>query len=128
LPFADSSTKSEQQNRDAMGEQDAELLQQAFKLADQGHLDEAANLCEILLKQQTLQADAHYLLGLIREAAGNPDEAEKMFRKAVYLDPGHYQALAHLSVICRRQGDTGGAQRFHERATRAQRRSQGAGR
>jgi len=128
LPFADSPSKSEQQNRSATGEQDTGLLQQAFKLADQGHLDEAANLCEILLKQQTLQADAHYLLGLIREAAGNPDEAEKMFRKAVYLEPGHYEALAHLSVICRRQGDTGGAQRFHERATRAQRRSQGAGR
>jgi len=126
LPFADSFGKSEQQDRDAVGEQATDLLQQAFKLADQGHLDEAANRCEILLEQQTRQADAHYLLGLIREAAGNPTEAERMFRKAVYLDPGHYEALTQLSIICRRQGDTDGAQRFHERAARAQHRSQGA--
>jgi len=110
-----------------MGEHDTDLLQQAFKLADQGHLDEAASRCEILLKQKIRQADAHYLLGLIREAAGNPTEAERMFRKAVYLDPAHYEALTQLSIICRRQGDTDGAQRFHERATRAQHRSQGAG-
>jgi chemotaxis protein methyltransferase WspC len=50
-----------------------------------------------------------------------------MFRKAVYLDPGHYEALTQLGIICTRQGDTGGAQRFHERAARAQRGSQGAG-
>jgi len=127
LPFTDSPGKSEQQGRNVMGEHDTDLLQQAFKLADQGHFDEAASRCEILLKQKIRQADAHYLLGLIREAAGNPTEAERMFRKAVYLDPGHYEALTQLSIICRRQGDTGGAQRFHERATRAQRRSQGAG-
>jgi len=127
LPFADSLRESEQQNRNTAGEPDADLLQQAFQLADQGHLDEAANLCETLLKQQIRQADTHYLLGLIREAAGNPAAAEQMFRKAVYLDPDHYEALTHLSVICKQQGDTDDAQRFHERATRAQCRSQGAG-
>ncbi|GMQ87351.1 MAG: protein-glutamate O-methyltransferase CheR [Gammaproteobacteria bacterium] len=127
LPFADSLRKNEQQAQSTADEQDTDLLQQAFLLADQGHLDEAANFCETLLKQQTQQAGAHYLLGLIREAAGNPAEAERMFRKAIYLNPNHYEALAHLSVICRRQGDAGDAQRFHERATRAQRRSQGAG-
>ncbi len=129
LPFADSHRKNEQQKQEqnAADEQDTDLLQQAFLLADQGHLDEAANFCETLLKQQTQQAGAHYLLGLIREAAGNPAEAERMFRKAIYLNPNHYEALAHLSVICGRQGNTGDAQRFHERATRAQHRSQGTG-
>lgn len=126
LPFSDSKRTTQQPDRHSSSEQDADLLQHAFNLADQGHLDEAANACETLLKNQTQQADAHYLLGLIREAAGNRVEAEQMFRKAVYLDPAHYEALAHLSVICRQQGDTNNAQRFHERATRAQRRSQGA--
>ncbi|MFQ5643531.1 MAG: CheR family methyltransferase [Thiogranum sp.] len=128
LPFNDGSDAGgSPPPGDAPAEQDHELLQRAFRLADQGHLDEAANHCETLLQRQALQADTHYLLGLIREAAGNTAEAERMFRKAVYLDPAHYEALAHLSVICRRQGDNGNAQRFHERATRAQRRSQGAG-
>ncbi len=127
LPFTDNLGNSAQQDQNTTGEQAADLLQQALKLADQGHLDEAARFCETLLKQQNRQAGAHYLLGLIREAAGNPAEAERMFRKAIYLDPGHYEALAQLSIICRRQGDKGSAQRFHERAERAQRRSQGAG-
>ncbi len=125
LPFADNTGKSRQPDRNTVAAQDDDLLQRAFQLADQGHLDEAANLCEVLLRQQTGQADAHYLLGLIREAAGNPAAAERMFRKVIYLNPDHYEALAHLSVICKQQGDTDDAQRFHERATRAQHRNQG---
>jgi len=95
------------------------VLTEAFRLADQGHLDEAAEHCEQLLQRHSHQADAHYLLGLIREAAGNVQEAETMLRKAIYLDPNHYQALTHLGVICRQKGDTAGARRFQERAARA---------
>jgi len=127
LPFADSAGERGQQNQSTTGEADSDLLQQAFQFADQGHLDEAAKLCKTLLKQPTRQVDAHYLLGLIREAAGNPAEAEQMFRKAIYLDPDHYEALAHLSILREQQGDTDEAQRFLERATRAQHRNQGAG-
>jgi len=98
---------------------DDTVLADAFRLADQGHLDEAAERCENLLQRHRHQADAHYLLGLIREAAGNAQEAETMLRKAIYLDPNHYQALTHLGVICRRKGDDTGARRFQERAARA---------
>jgi len=128
LPFAGSGGKSRQPDQNTVAAEDTDPLQQAFQLADQGHLDEAANLCEALLRQQTRQADAHYLLGLIREAAGNAAEAERMFRKVIYLNPDHYEALAHLSVICKQQGDTDDAQRFHERATRAQHRIEETGR
>jgi chemotaxis protein methyltransferase WspC len=95
------------------------VLAEAFRLADQGHLDEAAEHCENLLQRHSHQADAHYLLGLIREAAGNVQEAETMLRKAIYLDPNHYEALTHLGVICRQKGDAAGARRFQERAARA---------
>jgi chemotaxis protein methyltransferase WspC len=103
------------------------LLTRAFQLADQGHMDEAAACCESLLRVNVYQAHAYYLLGVIREAAGNTREAEQMFRKAVYLQPDYYQALVHLSVICERTGDTGGARRFLERATRAESRQQQSG-
>ncbi|HHH43660.1 MAG TPA: hypothetical protein ENK49_05930 [Gammaproteobacteria bacterium] len=127
LPFAEVETGEELQTVDTEAGQNDVLLQKAFRLADQGHLDEAARHCETLLQRHALQADTHYLLGLIREAAGNTAEAERMFRRTVYLDPTHYEALAHLSVICRRQGDTGDARRFHERAARAQRHNRGTG-
>ncbi len=125
LPFAEVEAGKELHTVET-GDNDV-LLQKAFRLADQGHLDEAARHCETLLQQHALQADAHYLLGLIREAAGNSAEAERMFRRTVYLDPTHYEALAHLSVICRRQGDSGEARRFHERAARVQRHNRGTG-
>jgi chemotaxis protein methyltransferase WspC len=99
------------------------LLKQAFRLADQGHIDEAAQHCETLLKRNCHQADAHYLLGLIRETTGNRRAAEQHLRKAVYLDPNHYEALTHLGVICLQHGDTAGARRFQERAGRVQQRT-----
>lgn len=95
-------------------------LQKAFNLANEGHLDEAAQICEALLTQSEHQSDAHYLLGLVREAAGNSSEAEQLFRKAVYLDPDHFEALTHLSVLADRCGDKQRAQRFKDRAIRAQ--------
>lgn len=104
-----------------------QLLLQAFQLADQGHMDEAAACCETLLRNKVHQADAHYLLGIIREAAGNTRDAEQLFRKAVYLQPDHYEALVHLSVICEKTGDPETARRLLNRASRAQanRRPQG---
>jgi chemotaxis protein methyltransferase WspC len=96
------------------------LLRRAKQLADQGHMDEAAACCQALLQEKPQQADAYYLLGVIREAAGNSEDAEQMFRKAVYLIPDHYEALVHLSVILERSGDRESAQRFLARATRAQ--------
>lgn len=95
-----------------------DLLQQAFRLADEGHLGEAAEQCEALLTAQDNQADAYYLLGLIRESTGNLKEAETLLRKAVYLDPAHHEALVHLGVICEQRGDNLNAGRFRERASR----------
>ena len=103
------------------------LLSEAFQLANQGHLDEAAEHCETLLQRGHHLADAHFLLGLVRESAGNTRDAEQMLRKTIYLDPDHYEALTHLSVICLQKGDTVNAQRFQQRATRVLQRQQARG-
>lgn len=97
-----------------------QLIQKAFSLANEGHLNEAAELCNLLIKQRDSQADAHYLLGVVREAAGNTTEAQQLFRKAVYLDPAHAKALTHLSIIASRTGDEQSAQRLRDRAERAE--------
>jgi chemotaxis protein methyltransferase WspC len=100
--------------------QSCDALETAFELANQGHLDEAARHCETLIKQAKYQAGAYYLLGLIRQSAGNSGDAESLFRKTIYLEPEHYEALTHLGVLCQQRGDTESARRFQQRAARAQ--------
>jgi len=107
----------------APADSDTALLEQAFQLADNGHLDEAVLHCETLLKRQRHESDALYLLGLIREATGNRRAAEQLLRKAVYLNPDHFEALTHLGVICMQDGDTASAQRFQQRAARVRKRN-----
>jgi chemotaxis protein methyltransferase WspC len=69
------------------------------------------------------QADACYLLGVIRQAAGNLPEAEKYYRKSIYLEPGHYKALSQLAALCQQKGDTESAQRLSRRASKAHERN-----
>jgi chemotaxis protein methyltransferase WspC len=93
-------------------------LDDAFHCADQGHLVEAAALCESHLQDNGPSAQAYYLLGLVRDAAGNKTQAEEYLRKALYLDPNHYEALVQLAVLAEQQSDLQAAQKFRQRAQR----------
>lgn len=97
-------------------------LENATRLADDGHLVEAADLCDRIMQQHGPQAQALYLLGLIRDAAGEIREAEDLLRKAIYLDPDHCPAMVHLALVLERQGDMAAAQRIKERVERCQQR------
>ncbi|TCK18899.1 chemotaxis protein methyltransferase WspC [Thiogranum longum] len=118
LPFSDIKPVASVKADTTASNNPGTLLQQAFQLADEGHLGEAAEQCEALLTTYDNQADAYYLLGLIRESTGNLIEAEQLLRKAVYLDPVHHEALVHLGIICEQLGDDTNAIRFRNRATR----------
>ena len=93
-------------------------LDDAFQCADQGHLVEAAALCETYLQDNGPSAQAYYLLGLVRDAAGNKAQADEYLRKALYLDPNHYEALVQLAVLTEQQSDPQAAQQFRQRAQR----------
>jgi chemotaxis protein methyltransferase WspC len=93
-------------------------LRQAAELADQGHMDEAAVCCEALIDEHSDLAGAYHLLGVIRDAAGNHVDAEKLFRKTIYLDPNHYEALSHLAALYAGNNQPDAASRFRERAAR----------
>lgn len=93
-------------------------LEEAQRLANQGRLTEAAQLCEQQLRQQGPSAAAFHLLGLVHDASGNPDKADYYYRKALYLEPAHHEALIHLAVLLEKQGDSAGARLLHERARR----------
>lgn len=96
----------------------AASLSKLHDLANQGRLAEAATACEQHLREHGPSADALYLMGVIRDAAGQLDLAAAMYRKALYLQPEHAEALAHLSLLLDKQGKTGPARVLRERLQR----------
>lgn len=100
-------------------ETQASVLETARRLADQGELEAAATLCETFMRAHGPSAPAYVLLGLIRQAAGDPQQAEHYFNRAVYLQPDHYEALIHLAFLLERRGDTARAAVLRQRAQRA---------
>lgn len=92
-------------------------LQKAKRLADEGRLAEAATICNAYLESQGPYADAYYLLGLIQDAKGDPTAAD-FYRKALYLNPEHYDTLLQLALWSENHGDPVLAQRLKTRAKR----------
>jgi chemotaxis protein methyltransferase WspC len=91
----------------------------AARLANQGRLVEAAELCKRHVREHKPTAAAFYLLGLVSDAAGRHPEARDYYRKTLYLDPDHREALVHLAALLDMHGDTAGARRMNDRARRA---------
>lgn len=83
---------------------DADALGRVRALADQGRLAEAFAAGERLLREQGPSADGYCLLGTIRGAAGDGASADRLYRKALYLDPAHREALAHLALLLESRG------------------------
>jgi chemotaxis protein methyltransferase WspC len=92
-------------------------LDKAKLLADQGHLKEAASICEAHLRNGQPSAQAYYLLGLVRDATGDPT-APDYYRKALYLEPNHYHSLLQLAFWSEKNGETALARRLKNRAQR----------
>ena len=99
-------------------DQPLSLLDQAAELANIGRFDEAIAACERHLQQKSPSASAYYLMGMIRQAAGDRPRAEDCFKKAVYLDPRHDEALLALALLAERRGDHVAAAGFRRRAER----------
>jgi chemotaxis protein methyltransferase WspC len=95
------------------------LLAQAEHLANRGDLDLARECCESFLRSHEPSARAHYLMGLLEDAAGHPAEAINHYRRAIYLNPLHEEALIHLATLIEQQGDQTAAKRLRDRARRA---------
>lgn len=97
-------------------------LDEIRRLADRGRLDDAARLCEEHLRMNGALPETLHLLGLICEAAGKQQEAADYYRKALYLDPNHYQTLVHLSMTLQNQGDSTGTKLLSNRLRRLENR------
>jgi chemotaxis protein methyltransferase WspC len=93
-------------------------LSQASELANQKRFVEAIALCERSLREKGPSAPAYCLMGMICQAAGDRGRAEDCFRKAVYLDPNHDEALLALALLAEHRGDRTAAAGFRRRAER----------
>jgi len=97
----------------------ATLLAQIAALANEGKSAEARAACEHYLRSHEPVAQVFYWLGLLSDVAGLSLEAQGFYRKALYLEPQHPEALMHLAALLQAQGDTAGARRLQERAVRS---------
>lgn len=97
----------------------ATLLAQIAALANEGKSAEARAACEDYLRGHEPVAQVFYWLGLLSDVAGLSLEAQGFYRKALYLEPQHPEALMHLAALLQAQGDTAGARRLQERAARS---------
>lgn len=93
-------------------------LAQARQLADAGKLAEARVACERILPTSAGNADLHSLIGVIHQAEGRLAEAADAFRRALYLNPDHPEALEHMILISEMRGDASQAAALRRRLVR----------
>lgn len=95
-----------------------DLLAEAKSHANAGRLTEAEQACRDALALRGEDAEAWFLLGLTAECAHRPQEAERCWRRCVYLDPDHYEATCGLSLLFEQRGDAALGADFRRRAAR----------
>ena len=102
----------------------SELLASIARLANAGASEQARAECQRYLGQFAPSAQVYYWLGLLSDTEGDAQQALTHYRKALYLEPQHPEALVHLAALLAAQGDLAGARRLQERAARAGRESE----
>ncbi|MGK5016603.1 CheR family methyltransferase [Janthinobacterium sp. HLS12-2] len=102
----------------------ADLLAEARLLADRGQLREAGEKCHAHLARVPEAAEAYFMLGMINELAGKTDLADDYWRRCIYLQPDHYEALCHLALLAERNGNHTAATTLKARAARIYQRRQ----
>ena len=95
------------------------LLDDANSLANSGQYDKAEQLCQKYIDVYGENETAYYLLGTIASGKQQVDIAESMLRKAIFLNPKHYEALIHLSLLLQQKGDVENAELVKKRADKA---------
>jgi chemotaxis protein methyltransferase WspC len=110
-PMPPRSTSSKPQSADSTD------LETAQSLADAGKREEALALCQKHLRENGASAQAHYLMGLLLDSAGDSTAIE-YYRKALYLEPNHYETLLQMALLAQKEGNTALARTFKNRAER----------
>ncbi len=97
-------------------------LDLAIEMADTGDYRQARERCASYINSNSASDHAWFLMALIEQSLNDNEAGEKCLRKVIYLNPKHYEALIHLALLLRKQGNEEQASRL---LTRAERISQG---
>lgn len=97
----------------------ANPFEEARRLADGGRLAEALAVVERWAEAGGVDADVFHLRAVLFSAMGAKDAARDELRKALYLDPRHYEALVQAALLADERGDRVEAGRLRERAAAA---------
>jgi len=91
-------------------------LEAARALADAGEEESA----DAMLDRLAASADPDFfcLRGVVSGALGRTDLAEAYYRKAIYLDPSHQEALAHLTLLLELAGRAKAATQLRHRSNK----------
>ena len=95
----------------------ADSLAEARILADAGNEAAAAAMLDVLATTLEPTPEFFCLRGIVSEALGRGSLAEGYYRKALYLDPAHYETLTHLALLLDLAGRTTAASQLRRRAT-----------
>ncbi len=102
----------------------ADVLDQAVRFHQAGHLVEAEQLYRQILRDEPHHADAWHFLGLLTVQMGRGEqslpEAEACFRQALHLRPDSAAAHNNLGMVLQEQGRLHEAQTCLEQALRLQ--------
>jgi chemotaxis protein methyltransferase WspC len=118
-----STRKAPNQQRFSISEQTMQTdLDRARRLTKAGCFAEVENICKAHLLKNGASAEAYFLLGRARDVAGANAQADEFYRKALYLQPNHYDTLIQLASLCQRNGHEAKARILFERAQRVRNR------
>jgi chemotaxis protein methyltransferase CheR len=105
---------------EASPEEDTDaLVLRAVLLASRSEPEQAERICTRILELDELNAEAHYVMALCREHAGDRAGAADHDHYALYLDPSFAMPRLHLGLLAKRGGDREGARRELGRARAA---------
>lgn len=99
-----------------ISEQAQQQFDEALKLLDEKHYEQAVNILNQLVKEESRFAAPFVNLGMAYKRMGDPAKAEENLRRAVDIDLGNAQANNELGMLYRKQGRFADARKAYENA------------
>jgi chemotaxis protein methyltransferase CheR len=94
-------------------------IDQSMAAADRGDYEAAIELAKRVLKEDPLNAAAHYVRGVSELASGDPEVAIQSLRRALYVEASFALAAFQLARAHDLQGDEKAARRAYAQTLRA---------